>query len=317
MILNDVCVLGGSGFVGGHVCHRLVERGLRVTVPSRDRERAKGLITLPTADVVTADVHDPRDLARVLRGCDAVINLVGVLHDGRGKGSFQQAHVEFARRVVDACREQGIRRLLHMSALNAAPDAPSAYLRSKGEAEKIVRESGLDFTIFRPSVIFGREDRFLNLFAKLERLLPIIFLGSAQARFQPVYVEDVARVMVESLARLESFEQAYDLVGPKVYTLRQLVEYVGGVTGEHARIVPLSDSLSYLQARFMEFLPGKLKLLTRDNYYSMKVDSVSASPLPFGIAATPLEAVAPRWLAQRTPRGRYRLFRDRAYREQQ
>jgi NADH dehydrogenase len=315
MILNDVCVLGGSGFVGHHVCHRLVERGLRVTVPSRDRERAKHLLTLPTADVVQADVHDPGDLARVLRGCDAVVNLVGVLHDGRGKGSFQQAHVEFARKLVEACRQGGIRRLLHMSALGAAPDAPSAYLRSKGEAAKIVRESALDFTIFRPSVIFGREDRFLNLFATLERLFPVIFLGSPQARFQPVYVEDVARVMVESLTRLESFGQTYELAGPRVYTLRELVEYVGKVTGEHARVVPLNDALSRLQARVMELLPGKL--LTRDNYYSMKVDSVSDKPLPFGVTPTPLDAVAPVWLAQRTPRSRYRLFRDRAYREQQ
>ena len=315
MILNDVCVLGGSGFVGGHVCHRLVERGLRVMVPSHDRERAKDLITLPTAEVFTADVHDPNELARIFRGCDAVINLVGVLHDGRGKASFQQAHVELARKVVDACRQRGIRRLLHMSALNAAPDAPSAYLRAKAEAEKIVRESGLDFTIFRPSVIFGREDRFLNLFASLQRLFPVIFLGSADARFQPVYVEDVAHVMVESLARLESFGQACDLVGPRVYRLRELVEYVGKVTGEHARVVPLNDTLSWFQARLMEFLPGKL--LTRDNYYSMKVDSVSDQPLPFGMTPTPLEAVAPVWLAQRTPRSRYRLFRDRAYREQQ
>jgi NADH dehydrogenase len=315
MILKDVCVLGGSGFVGLHVCNRLVERGLRVTVPSRDRERAKELITLPTADVVTANVHDPRDLASVLRGCDAVINLIGVLHDGRGKGSFQQAHVELARKVVDACRQRGVRRLLHMSALNAAPDAPSAYLRSKAEAAKIVRESGLDFTIFRPSVIFGRDDHFLNLFAKLQRLFPIIFLGSAQARFQPVYVQDVGHVMVESLSRLESFGQPYDLVGPRVYTLRELAEYVGKVTGERARVIPLNDTLSRLQARVMELLPGKL--LTRDNYYSMKVDNVSDQPLPFGLTPTPLEAVAPAWLAQRTPRSRYRLFRDRAYREQQ
>jgi NADH dehydrogenase len=315
MTLNDVCVLGGSGFVGRHVCHRLVQRGLRVTVPSRDRERAKDLITLPTADVVTANVHDAGDLARVLRGCDAVINLVGVLHDGRGNGSFQRAHVELARKVVDACRQRGIRRLLHMSALGAAPEAPSAYLRSKAEAEKIVRDSGLDVTIFRPSVIFGREDRFLNLFAKLERLFPVIFLGSAQARFQPVYAEDVAQVLAESLTRLESFGQIYELAGPKIYTLRELVEYVGRVTREHARVIALNDKLSYLQARSMELLPGKL--LTRDNYYSMKVDSVSDKPLPFGLTPTPLEAVAPVWLAQRTPRNRYRLFRDRAYREQQ
>ena len=312
MIVNSVCVLGGSGFVGGHVCHQLVARGYRVSVPTRDRERSKDLITLPTADVFTADVHDPEQLAKAMRGCEAVVNLVGVLHDGRGRASFREAHVELARKVVEACRRSGIRRLLHMSALNADPAGPSDYLRSKGEAERIVRESGLDFTIFRPSVIFGLEDRFLNLFAGLQRVFPVMFLGSPNARFQPVYVIDVALVYAESLKRLDSFGRSYDLVGPKAYTLRELVEYVGEVTGHARPVIGLGDGLSYLQALAMEFVPGKL--LTRDNYRSMKVDNVASSALPFGVVPTALEAVAPTWLAQRTPRSRYNLFRDRARR---
>jgi uncharacterized protein YbjT (DUF2867 family) len=315
MIINDVCVLGGSGFVGRHVCHQLVARGYRVTVPTRDRERAKDdLIPLPTADVITANVHDPETLVRLMRGCDAVINLVGVLHDGRGNGSFQQAHVELARKVVEACRRTGIRRLLHMSALNANPNASSAYLRSKGEAESIVRRSDLDFTIFRPSVIFGREDHFLNLFAQLQRLFPVLFLAMPSARFQPIFVEDVAAVFVASLTRLESFGLAYDLVGPKVYELRELVKYVGTLTGHRRPIIGLGPRFSYLQAFAMELLPGKL--MTRDNIESMKLDSVSATTLPFGVTPTALEAVAPEWLAQRTPRGRYQLFRDRSRRGQ-
>ena len=310
MIINNVCVLGGSGFVGRHVCHRLVERGLRVTVPTRDRERAKELILLPTADVITADVHDPESLKRVVRGCDAVVNLVGVLHGGRGKGSFREAHVELARKVVDACRQNGVRRLLHMSALNADPQAPSEYLRTKGEAERIVRESGLDFTIFRPSVIFGREDHFLNLFATLTRLMPVIVLGSPDAKFQPVYAEDVAHVYVESLTRLESFGMSYDLAGPRVYTLRELVEYVGAVSGHRRRIIGLGKRLSYWQAAVMELSP--VTLLTRDNVRSMTVAAVSSAALPFGVTPTRLEAVAPMWLARRTPRERYNLFRDRS-----
>ena len=198
-----------------------------------------------------------------------------------------------------------------MSALNADANAPSAYLRSKGEAENIVRESGLDFTIFRPSVIFGREDRFLNLFAQLQKYMPVVVLGSPGARFQPVFVEDVATAFVESLGRRESHGQSYDLAGPKVYTLRELVEYVGAVTGHRRPIIGLGERASYWQARSMELLP--VKLLTRDNYYSMKVDSISASTLPFGIVPTALEAVAPTWLAERTPRNRYNLFRDRSH----
>ena len=309
MIINDVCVLGGTGFVGRRVCNELVARGFRVTVPTRNRERAKNLITLPTADVMTADVHDPETLRRLIGSSDAVINLIGVLHDGRGKASFQTAHVDFARAVVETCRQTGIRRLLHMSALNADAKGPSAYLRSKGEAERIVRDSGLDFTIFRPSVIFGREDRFLNLFAKLQRSFPVLLLGSPKARFQPVYVNDVALTYAESLTRLESFGQSYDLVGPKVYTLRELVEYVGTTIGKRRRVIGLGTGLSFAQATAMEILPGKL--ITRDNVRSMQLDSVSGSQLPFGLRAAALESVAPTWLAGRTPRGRYDMFRDR------
>ena len=314
MIINDVLVLGGSGFVGRHVCNRLVERGYRVTVPTRDRERAKNaLIPLPTADVMTADVHDVHTLTRLVGGCDAVVNLVGVLHDGRRRASFREAHVELARKVVDACRQTGVRRLLHMSALNAAPDAPSEYLRSKGEAEKLVRESGLDFTIFRPSVIFGREDHFLNLFAKLQKTLPVLFLAMPEARFQPVHVEDVARVYAESLTRLETFGLAFGLCGPRDYSLRELVRYTGELTGHRRPIVGLGPALSTVQAAFMELLP--VKLMTRDNVRSMQVPSVCESEFPFGIIPSALEAVAPAYLAQRTPRGRYNLFRDRALRQ--
>ena len=314
MIVNSVCVLGGSGFVGRHVCDQLAGAGYRVAVPTRNRERAKELILLPTADVFNADVHDPAQLEAASHTCDAVINLVGVLHDGRGRGSFREAHVELARKVVAACQRKGIRRLIHMSALNADPKAPSEYLRSKGEAEDIVRASGLDWTIFRPSVIFGREDRFLNLFAKLQRTFPVMFLGSAEARFQPVFVEDVAASFVASAKNLQTFGQSYDLAGPHVYTLQELVEYVGEITGHRRPVAPLGPSAAKLQAAIMERLPGKL--LTRDNVKSMTRPNVSSAPFPFGITPTPLEAVVPAWLANRTPRARYFLFRDRVHRNE-
>ena len=313
MIINDILVLGGSGFVGRHVCAYLVAQGYRVTIPTRDRERAKAdLITLPTCDVVDADVHDEATLKRLMRGCGAVVNLVGGLQDGRRKASFAEAHGGLARKVVAACRENGVRRLLHMSALNADPNGPSEYLKSKGEAESIVRASGLDWTIFRPSVIFGREDRFLNLFAKLQQMLPVVLLASPNARFQPVYVEDVATAYTRSVENLDSFGKTYELVGPRVYTLRELVEYTGRTTGHRRPIIGLGAGLSNLQAFAMEILPGKL--MSRDNVKSMTVDNVSQSALPFGITPTALEAVAPTWLAQRTPRSRYNLFRDRARR---
>ena len=310
MEVTTVCLFGGSGFVGRHICHQLAARGYRARVPTRDRERAKQLLLLPTVELIESDVHDTREIARAVRGADAVINLVGVLHDGRGRHSFAQAHVELARKITAACREQGVRRYVHMSALNADPRGRSAYLRSKGEAEAIVRASSLDVTVFRPSVIFGPEDSFLNLFAKMIRLLPVVALGSPDARFQPVFVEDVAAAFVRSLEDVTSFGKSFDLCGPKVYTLRELVRYVGHTTGHRRPIVGLNDTFSYLQAYAMEWLP--VKLLTRDNYYSMKADSICRCEFPFGIRPTALEAVAPSWLVRKTPRSRYYRYRNRA-----
>lgn len=316
MKIESVCVIGGTGFLGRHVVQRLAAAGLRVRVPTRRRERAKALIVLPTADVLNADVHDPATLNRLVAGTDAVINMAGILHEQR-KGDFARVHTELPRRLVDACREQGVRRLVHVSALKAAHDAPSAYLRSKAGGEQQVRvahASAIRTTIFRPSVIFGRDDRFLNLFAQLARALPAIMLGSPRARFQPVYVEDVARSIVASLAESQCFDQSYDLCGPKVYTLQQLVEYVCGVLELERPILPLNDEMSYLQAWIMEWLP--VKLLTRDNHLSMKTDSVCDCLFPgvFGITPTALEAVVPLYLADSAPRARYRWFRFRARR---
>jgi uncharacterized protein YbjT (DUF2867 family) len=307
-----ICILGGSGFVGRHVVEKLVELGCFVVVPSRRRERAKHLITLPTVDVVQADIHDQATLTRLAAGCDAVINLVGILHGRRGEPygpDFARAHVALPKKAIAACLAAGVPRLVHMSALKAAPDAPSEYLRSKadGEGTVVAARGELGTTIFRPSVVFGPEDRFLNLFAELQRFVPVVFLGSPDARFQPVYVGDVASAIVTSLEDPDSAGRAYDLAGPAVYTLRELVEYAGQLAGHPRPIVGLGPRLSYLQAWAMEFAP--VKLLTRDNYYSLKVDSVSAEPLPFGLHATPLEAVAPVYLQGFYPRSRYSVFR--------
>ena len=307
-----ICVLGGSGFIGRHLVETLVERGDFVVVPSRRRERAKHLITLPTVDVVQASIHDPATLARLFAGCDAVVNLVGVLQGRRGSPygpDFAQAHVELPNKVIAACVATRVPRLLHMSALKAAPDGPSEYLRSKGDGEgAVVAARGeLAATIFRPSIVFGPEDNFLNLFARLQRWLPLVFLACPEAKFQPVYVEDVARALVASLDADEALGRAYDLVGPTVYTLRELVECAGRLSGHPRPIIGLGPRLSYLQAWAMEFVPGKP--MSRDNYHSLSVDSVSEGRLPFGLQATPLEAVAPVFLKGVYPRSRYSVFR--------
>jgi NADH dehydrogenase len=314
MEVTTVAMIGGAGFVGRHICYRLAAEGYRVRVASRDRERAKDrLIFLPTVEVQTVNVHDPRELAAFAHGADALMNLVGVLHEGRGNASFQAAHVELAAKAVSACREAGVRRLLHMSALQASPDGPSRYLRSKGEAEAIVRASGLAWTMFRPSVVFGNGDSFLRLFAELLRFLPVVFLACPSARFQPVFVEDVAAAFTRSLVEPESAGKSYDLCGPKVYRLRELIEFVGAVTGRRRPVIGLNDTLSYWQAFAMEWMP--VKLMTRDNFRSMQVDSVCECEFPFGIEPAALEAIAPTYLAQRTPRQRYQRMRSRARRD--
>ncbi len=315
MEITTVAVLGGSGFVGRHVCHALAAEGFRVRVATRDRERAKEqLILLPTVEVMDIDVHDPAELGAFIQGADAAVNLVGVLHDGRGDRSFRRAHVELARKIIAACREQGVGRVLHMSALAANPAGPSEYLRTKSEAETVVRDSGLAWTIFRPSVVFGREDRFLNLFASVLRVSPVMALACPNARFQPVFVENVATAFTKALTDLASYGRSYDLCGPKVYTLRELVEYVGTVTDRRRPIIGLNDTLSRWQALAMGCLP--VKLMTRDNYLSMKVDSVCGCDFPFGVAPTALEAVAPSWLGNRTPRARYQQFRAQVRRNE-
>jgi len=298
-----IVVLGGSGFVGRYVVARLAALGFNVVVPTRRREAAKHLILLPTVDVLERDIHDPAALDRLFDGAGGVVNLVGILNE-TGGNTFDRVHVELTRKVIAACTAKAVPRLLHMSALGAASDGPSKYLQTKAAAEAMVAASGLRWTMFRPSVIFGREDRFLNMFARLTRALPIVPLASAGARFQPVYVGDVAHCFVQSMTDDLTHLARYDLCGPKVYTLKELVAYVGEVTGAVRPILSLGPALSKLQATMLEHLPGTL--MSRDNLLSMRKDNVCDCPFPavFGTSATALEAVAPSYLspgAQRSP----------------
>ena len=320
---ENILVVGGSGFVGRHLVAALAARGARVTVPTRSRERAKHLILLPTVDVVEVEKLDAHTLSGLAAGRDAVVNLVGVLNSPRARQgeegpnhygpAFAQSHVELAQAVVAACRQAGVKRLLHMSALGADPKGPSEYLRSKGIGEQAaLAADDLSVTVFRPSVIFGPEDRFLNLFARLATFFWVLALGSSDARFQPVFVGDVVKAMLASLDDRDSAGKRYDLCGPREYTLRQLVELVCAITGRRRLVIGLPDALSYLQAWMLELLP--LQLMTRDNYYSMRVPSVCDCAFPFGIHPVLLEAAAPSWLMPAGPRERYPRLRWKAKR---
>ena len=318
MELKNILLIGGSGFVGGWIASRLSERGIRVTIPTRHRDNTKQLIMLPTVDMVEANVHDPETLVALMQGQDAVINLVGILHDHDsrlpyGKG-FAAAHIDLPKKIIAAMQQAGVRRLVHMSALNAAVDAPSEYLRSKGEGEAaVVAAMGeLDITVFRPSVIFGPGDAFLGLFAKLLKLFPFFPLGGGAARFQPVYVGDVADAFTGCLTERNTFGQIYDLCGPKVYTLRELVDYTGTLIGKPRPVIDLGDSgWAYLQAGLLWLLPNPP--LSPDNLRSMQVDSVTDGSHNYpGWQPMPLESIAPTYLSTVKPKMRFDSYRLRA-----
>lgn len=313
-----VVIIGGSGFIGSAIANRLSAAGASVLIPTRRRSRAGHVLLLPTAEVVEADVHDPAALAGLIAGADAVINTVGILHSRSGSPygpDFARAHVELPKKIVAACRTAGVRRLVHISALGADAEGPSEYQRSKAAGEAAIRSTGadLDWTILRPSVVFGRGDSFLNMFASLARTFPVLPLAGAKARFQPVYVEDVAEVACRCLTEPESAGQIFELAGATAYSLRELVEYVSALVGRPRPVIPLPESLAMVQARLMELAPNPL--MSRDNVRSMRVDNVaSGAPLPFGLQPTALEAVVPAWLGEDSGRARYYPFRRQARR---
>lgn len=301
---NSILVIGGSGFIGSHIVAQLAASGRRVIVPTRRSARVRHLLVLPTVQIVDADVFDTQALDRLLPQVDAVINLVGVLHSRPGQPwgpAFERAHVELPRRLVAACQRHAVRRCLHMCALGAALDGPSMYQRSKAAGEQIMMEAaGLQVTSFRPSVVFGPEDNFLNMFAKLQSLMPVLALGGLGAKFQPVYVGDVAQAFVQALDDPRSTGKVFELVGPRVYTMKELLHLAGSYSGHPRPVIGLPDALARVQAFALEHMPGG-PLMSRDNLDSMKSDNIASGryPTPAGWHPTPLEAVAPDYLGRR------------------
>jgi uncharacterized protein YbjT (DUF2867 family) len=274
----SICILGGTGFLGTRLVARLIKDNHRVTVLSRDRELHKHLLVLPGLTLDNCDVYEEAQLSERFRGKDAVINLVGILNErGFGGNGFRRAHTELTRGMLQAARSSGVARVLQVSALKAAVDAPSYYLRSKGEAEKLIREQSgsVDWTIIQPSVMFGPGDTFLNRFAALLASVPFAFpLAKPDARFQPVFVDDVVDAMLRCLHGGSTSRQTYELGGPQVYTLREIIDLVAKITGHRRWIIGLPNFAARLQALIMDFVPGRP--FSSDNYRSLKVDSVCA-----------------------------------------
>ena len=305
-MMKKVLVLGGTGFVGRHVCEKMAQLQCRVTVPTRRRRNAQHLQTLPLVDVLEADVHDTAALTAILAGVDAVVSLVAILHGTQAQ--FERPHVQLPTTLAAACRAAGVRRVVHVSALGASADSPSMYQRSKAAGEAVLKAADLDLTLIRPSVIFGAEDKFLNTFASLQSVFPFVPLASAVARFQPVWVEDVASAITACLQSTDhsTLGPTYEACGPDVFTLKELVElagrYAGINHGQGRPVFGLPDVLGRLQARLMELAPGE-PLMSRDNLAAMQTDNVASGQghdlSDLGITTASLAAIAPTYLGAR------------------
>jgi uncharacterized protein YbjT (DUF2867 family) len=308
----EICVLGGTGFVGSHIAFRLASMGYPVKILCRRRERHRHLLVVPGIELIEADIFDHHQLLEHFSDCHAVINLVGILNEKGHRGDgFHKMHVELAQQVLDACLNKKVSHLLHMSALNAdATDGPSHYLRSKGEAENILFASNSDkiaITSFRPSVIFGPEDSFFNRFAGLLKLSPLFFpLACPDARFAPVYVGDVADRFVSALTDRSSHGKSYNLCGPHEYSLAELIRYTARLQGLRKPVIGLPNSISKLEASIFEWLPGKP--FSVDNYNSLKIDSICQSGPR---ESTSIESIVPGYIGSQHKYDHYRKIARR------
>lgn len=303
MTFSRILVVGGSGFIGRHLVAKLAAQGRQVRVPTRRMERAKALIPLPRVEVLEADIQAPGVAPVLMQDIDAVVNLVGILHGPEGGPdwgrAFDRAHVQLPRLLAQAALDAGVQRMLHMSALGVTEQRserlPSRYLRSKAAGEAALRAlPGLQCTILRPSVVFGADDAFLNLFARLQRLLPVIALAGAQARLAPIWVEDVAQAALNLLDAPAAIGRAFELAGPEIFTLQELVELAGLWSGHSRAVIALPEFLARPLAGLMEVLPGE-PLMSRDNLDSLKQDNVPSGPLDplCGIVPQSLRHVGP------------------------
>ena len=302
MNTQNILLIGGSGFVGRQIASKLAGSGYKVLLPTRRSIYAKDLWVLPNVQVLEANVHDAvvlDDLCARLGKDGVVINLVGVLHDKQGDPygpGFEKNHVELPSKIIAAMKKNNLQRYLHMSALGADIAGCSMYQRSKGAGEELVKNSSLNWTIFRPSVIFGEDDSFINLFATLQKFTPVMPLAGASAKFQPVYVGDVAEAFLKAINMNQTVGCSFDLAGPKTYTLAELVKFAGAKVKKSSLVIPIPRALGYLQAYMLELMPGPT-LMSRDNLASMQQDNVLPvgvdNPLEktFGITPQPLEVL--------------------------
>ncbi len=313
--MRKICLLGGTGFVGKPLAKRLFKEGWQVNILTQRREQRRELRVLPNVHLIATDVNDQTQLNAQLAGCDVVINLVGIRNEKGNDGSgFRKAHVELSQKLITACQTNHIKHVLHLSALNAdAKNGKSHYFRTKGEAEDLLHAAeGVDVTSFKPSIIFGDNDRFFKNFASLLRVpSPIFMLPSGYTKFSPVWLNDVVEAMLSTIGKTKHYGQRYNLCGPTTYTLEELVAYTAKMMGVQRHIIPLNDKYSRWVALFMNKLPSTPYSI--DNYQSAQMDSVcDDNHLPQLLSNTPhtIESIMPKYFSTTsTPRELYSQFR--------
>ena len=309
--MQNVCLIGGSGFLGTELADQLSRHGKNIRVLSRDLRKMKSLRVVPTIEVVQVDPYDADALSHAFEGQDVVINLVGILNNSVGRGgSFEEAHVTLARNIVTAANAQNTSRIIQISSLHADADGPSEYLRTKGQAAQILKESGLQLSVFCPSVIFGNGDGLYTRFANLLRAMPFMPLSCADARFAPVYVGDVSKAVCSAIDDHSTVGQSYNLCGPDVFTLREIVEYTTEVLEIKRKIIPLPNAIAKIQAFMMELIPGKP--FSRDNFNSMQVDSVCEDS--DSLQPTSVRKIVPTYLGKMNRQSRLQHYRETARR---
>ena len=312
-----VLILGGTGFVGRHVCEKLTRLGCNMTVITRRATQAAAIQSMPQVRVLEGDVYNATFLSQCMLGHDVVINLIAILHGT--EAAFKKAHVQLPQIIAQACQQSGVKRLIHISALGASAQGPSLYQRSKADGEAVLQQAGLDLTLLQPSVIFGREDKFLNVFAQLQKLTPFVPLAGASTRFQPVWVEDVAAAVVHCVTHHNTIDKTYEICGPDILSLKELVQKSGqwaGIRGGQGRwVFGIPNSIAWIQALLMELAPGQ-PLMSRDNLNSMKVDNVGSlhalTLKNLGIDAAALGSIAPLYLGAKDSCTHLNEFRARA-----
>lgn len=297
MKIHKVCIIGGTGFVGHHLIPKLASAGIACRIPARRPHRYRSLEVQQGCELTMLENLEVESLKHHFDGCDAVINLLGILNES-SICSFEEIHVEAPKKIMEAAQQSGVKRLLHMSALNAdETDGVSNYLKSKGKGENLmlVQNSGaVKVTTFRPSVIFGDNDSFMNRFAQLLMIPGPLPLACADAKFSPIYVGDVTTAFLKTLSDASTFGKSYELCGPRTLTLREIVEYIAGIKGTHKNVIALGDAMSRLQAKILGVMPGKP--FTMDNYNSLQQPSVCTHNglQQLGITATDMDAIVPR-----------------------